>query len=118
MKRNIVVVALGVAAIALARTAATQRIFVIGDSTVCNYAASKYPWAGWGQELAFFFKSGAVTVTNNALGGRSSKSFVTLGQWDGTISAIGAGDVLMIQFGRGPRCARSSPRGQTTTGPR
>ena len=103
MKRTIVVAALGIAAIALARTAATQRIFVIGDSTVCNYAASKYPWAGWGQELALFFKTGTVTVVNNALGGRSSKSFVTLGQWDGTISAIGAGDILMIQFGHNDR---------------
>lgn len=103
MKRSVGIVALALAAYALARTAATQRIFVIGDSTVCNYAASKYPWTGWGQHLADFFKTGTVTVTNNALGGRSSRSFVELGQWTGTISALGKGDILMIQFGHNDR---------------
>lgn len=103
MKRVLVTIGLATAAIVLARTAATQRIFVIGDSTVCNYAASKYPWAGWGQELALFFKTGTVSVTNNAVGGRSTKSFVTLGQWDGTLAALGAGDILMIQFGHNDR---------------
>ena len=110
MKRSIGIVALGIAAMALARTAATQRIFVIGDSTVCNYAASKYPWAGWGQELSLFFKTGTVTVTNNAVGGRSSKSFVTLGQWAGTLSALQSGDILMIQFGHNDRTYTDTTR--------
>ena len=30
------------------------KITIIGDSTVCNYASSKYPQAGWGQVLDRF----------------------------------------------------------------
>lgn len=43
-----------------ATTATPQRIVVIGDSTVCNYAASKYPWAGWGQELSLYLDRKSV----------------------------------------------------------
>lgn len=103
MKRTIGMVGLGMAAIVLARTAATQRIVIIGDSTVCNYAESKYPWTGWGQEFEHFFKTGAVTVVNSALGGRSSRSFVELGQWAPVLSALGKGDILLIQFGHNDR---------------
>lgn len=94
---------LGMAALVMARTAAVQRIVIIGDSTVCNYAASKYPWAGWGQELSLFFQGGSVTVINHAVGGRSSKSFVTLGQWAGTVADLKSGDILLIQFGHNDR---------------
>ena len=83
---------------------ASVRIVIIGDSTVCNYAASKYPWAGWGQEIGLYFKPGSVTVLNNAVGGRSSRGFVTKGQWATTSAALA-------------RCGRSSPKAQTTTVP-
>jgi len=86
-----------------AATATTVRIVVIGDSTVSTYAASKYPWAGWGQVLGCYFKTGSVTVVNHAVGGRSSRSFVTTGQWASTVKDIQAGDWLFIQFAHNDR---------------
>ena len=103
MNKIMGIAALGLAALALARTTAVQRIVLIGDSTVMTYAASKAPMAGWGQVLGLYFKSGTVTVLNKAVGGRSSKSFVTLGQWAGTVSELKTGDILMIQFGHNDR---------------
>jgi lysophospholipase L1-like esterase len=82
---------------------ASVRIVIIGDSTVCNYAASKYPWAGWGQEIGLYFKPGSVTILNNAVGGRSSRSFVTKGQWATTSATLKSGDYLFIQFGHNDR---------------
>lgn len=86
-----------------ATTTAPQRIVVIGDSTVCNYAASKYPQAGWGQELSLYFRTGSVTVVNNAIGGRSSRSFIEDGHWAATLASLKQGDVLMVQFGHNDR---------------
>lgn len=104
------IVALGLAALVLARTTAVQRIVLIGDSTVTNYAASKAPMAGWGMFLGLYFKPGTVTVLNKAVGGRSSKSFVTLGQWAGTLAELQAGDILMIQFGHNDRTFSDTTR--------
>jgi lysophospholipase L1-like esterase len=103
MKRFVAFAGLALAAFAWARAQAVQRIVIIGDSTVMSYAASKYPMAGWGQVLGLYFKPGTVTVVNKAVGGRSSKSFATLGQWDGTLAELQAGDVLLIQFGHNDR---------------
>jgi len=93
---------LGLGTLVWAQTAPV-RIVIIGDSTVCNYAASKAPWAGWGQVIGNYFKPGTVTILNNAVGGRSSRSFVTKGQWATTSSALKAGDYLFIQFGHNDR---------------
>lgn len=103
MNKFLGIAALGLAALALARTTAVQRIVLIGDSTVMTYAASKAPMAGWGQVLGLYFKPGTVTILNKAVGGRSSKSFVTLGQWAGTLAELKAGDILLIQFGHNDR---------------
>lgn len=103
MKRFVAFAGLALAAFAWARSQAVQRIVLIGDSTVMSYAASKHPMAGWGQVFGLYFKPGTVAVVNKAVGGRSSKSFVTLGQWDGALAELKAGDVLMIQFGHNDR---------------
>lgn len=110
MKKFLGIAALGLAALALAKTTAVQRVVLIGDSTVMTYAASKAPMAGWGQVLGLYFKAGTVTVLNKAVGGRSSKSFVSLGQWAGTLAELQAGDVLMIQFGHNDRTYTDTTR--------
>lgn len=101
-KRLLVLFAM-VGAVWAATTATPQRIVIIGDSTVCNYAASKYPQAGWGQELSLYFQTGSVTVVNNAIGGRSSRSFVEDGHWATTLASLKQGDILMVQFGHNDR---------------
>jgi lysophospholipase L1-like esterase len=98
-----------------AATASTQRIVIIGDSTVCDYAASKYPWVGWGQVLSLYFKSGAVTVQNDAIGGRSSRSFIEDGHWATTLASLQKGDILMVQFGHNDRDYTKAERYTDTT---
>lgn len=78
-------------------------IHVIGDSTVCNYAASAYPQTGWGQELAAFFDSSKVKINNVAIGGRSSKTFYTDGRLASLKSYVKSGDFIFIQFGHNDR---------------
>lgn len=86
-----------------ATTATPQRIVIIGDSTVCDYAASKYPQAGWGQVLKHYFQTGSVTVVNHAIGGRSTRSFIEGGRWATTLATLQKGDILMVQFGHNDR---------------
>lgn len=78
-------------------------IHVIGDSTVCNYAASAYPQTGWGQELGVFFDSSKVKINNVAIGGRSSKTFYTDGRLASLKSHVKSGDFIFIQFGHNDR---------------
>lgn len=98
-----------------AAATAPRRIVVIGDSTVCNYAVGKHPWAGWGQELSLYFRNGSVAVVNNAIGGRSSRSFIEDGHWAATLASLGRGDILMVQFGHNDRDFSKTERYTDTT---
>ncbi|MDD3322718.1 MAG: GDSL-type esterase/lipase family protein [Paludibacter sp.] len=79
------------------------RIFTIGDSTVANYSATQYPWAGWGQILNLFFDPSKVTVNNRARGGRSSRSFYEEGIWESVKAELVSGDYVFVQFGHNDR---------------
>ncbi len=54
-------------------------LFLIADSTVNN---STRGLQGWGTPLAAFFDTNKIRVENDAIGGRSSRSFFTEGRWD------------------------------------
>lgn len=98
--------AAGFAAGLLAWTAATTpaRVVIIGDSTVMTYDSARYyPQAGWGQMFGQFFKPGAVTIDNKAIGGRSSRSFYEEGRWAGIVPTLKSGDFVLIQFGHNDR---------------
>jgi lysophospholipase L1-like esterase len=73
-------------------------IYIASDSTAQTYNASYAPQAGWGQLLGQYFTSNVV-ITNKAIGGRSSKSFVVEGRLDEILNVIKPGDYLFIQFG-------------------
>jgi lysophospholipase L1-like esterase len=72
------------------------RIVLIGDSTVCDYPATR-PDRGWGQFVAEKFQPGSVTVINLAAAGRSTKSFIAEGRW--TKALAEKPDYVFIQFG-------------------
>lgn len=91
------------------------RITIIGDSTVCNYAASKYPQTGWGQVLGRFFMTGSVTINNKAIGGRSSRSFYQEGRWAEIVSNLQKGEYVFIQFGHNDRDFSKEERYTDTT---
>lgn len=71
-------------------------VFLIGDSTVRNRTAGQQ---GWGDPVASFFDTARITVENRALGGRSSRTFLTEGLWDAVLAELKAGDYVLMQFG-------------------
>ncbi len=76
------------------------KVYLVGDSTVCDYSSSdnqSLDRYGWGQKLAGCYNG--VSVTNLALSGRSSRSFLTEKNYQTLKSSIGKGDYLFIQFG-------------------
>ncbi|MFC7878146.1 GDSL-type esterase/lipase family protein [Isoptericola sp. NPDC057391] len=77
---------------------AEPTVFVTGDSTVQTYTDYWAPQAGWGQMLDRFLSDG-VTVDNHAIGGRSSKNFISQGRLDEVLRQIRPGDYLYVQFG-------------------
>ena len=79
------------------------QIFVVGDSTVADYGASKKPMTGWGQILQFFFEEDEIDVENRARGGRSTKSYKVDGIWSEVLNEVGDGDYVFIQFGHNDR---------------
>jgi rhamnogalacturonyl hydrolase YesR/lysophospholipase L1-like esterase len=78
----------------------TPVLFLIGDSTMKNGSGKGdgNQW-GWGSFFSWFFNADQISVENHALGGRSSRSFITEGLWDKVLSGIKKGDYLIIQFG-------------------
>ncbi len=75
-------------------------VFLIGDSTVKNGTGEgdNGQW-GWGSFFENYFNTDKTTVENHALGGRSSRTFITEGLWENVYNEIGEGDYLLIQFG-------------------
>lgn len=73
-------------------------VYMAGDSTVQTYDEYWKPEAGWGQMIPRFFTDN-VLFKNHAIGGRSSKTFITEGRLDEVLRAIKPGDYFFVQFG-------------------
>jgi len=75
-------------------------VFVIGDSTAKNGKddGSNGQW-GWAHFLWESFDTTKVSVENHALGGRSSRTYLTEGLWAKVLEGIQPGDYVLIQFG-------------------
>ncbi len=75
-------------------------IYIIGDSTVKNGDGSgrNGQW-GWGNFVAAYFDTTGISIRNHAIGGRSSRTFITDGRWDAILAQLNEGDYVMIQFG-------------------
>lgn len=74
------------------------KIYIAGDSTVQSYAQSSKPQQGWGYYIGNYF-SKEVSVENDAIGGRTAKTFVNEGRLDKILGKIKEGDYLFVQFG-------------------
>jgi lysophospholipase L1-like esterase len=79
---------------------ALPSLILVGDSTVRNGQGNGGggQW-GWGEPLASFFDPAKINVVNRAIGGRSSKSYISEGEWDRTLEYIKKGDVVLFQWG-------------------
>ena len=77
-----------------------RRLILIGDSTVKNGSGRGDGglW-GWGQVLQSRFDDSQLVVENRALGGRSSRTYLTEGLWEKTLERVRPGDFVLMQFG-------------------
>lgn len=75
-------------------------LYIIGDSTVQNGKGrgDGSLW-GWGSFLGESFDTTRIAVRNFALGGRSSRTFITQGHWDKILALLKPGDYVIMQFG-------------------
>lgn len=90
--------------ITLAGVAAMQAprptLYIIGDSTVRNGSGkgSDGLW-GWGSLIPAHFDTTRIHIENHAIGGRSSRTFLTEGRWDKIMARLVPGDFVIMQFG-------------------
>jgi len=80
----------------LSKPKPTPTLYLIGDSTVRNTGAGQQ---GWGQSLPALFDTTRLRIINNAMAGRSTRTFIKEGRWEKTLAAIKPGDFVIMQFG-------------------
>jgi rhamnogalacturonan acetylesterase len=75
-------------------------IYLIGDSTVkAGQGKGENDMWGWGSVIGQYFDSTKINIENHAIGGRSSRTFLTDGRWEPILKKMKKGDFLIIQFG-------------------
>nr|WP_288837341.1 rhamnogalacturonan acetylesterase [uncultured Flavobacterium sp.] len=110
----------------------TTTIYLIGDSTMANYAnnyepgkdymKTLYPITGWGQVFQQFFvkdslkeinkliKTDTVIVDDRARGGRSTRTFFQEGRWRAVFDKLKKNDLVLMQFGHNDSAENMSER--------
>ena len=87
-------------------------IYIIGDSTVRN---TNRPQAGWGEMIGDFFDTTQISISNQAMAGRSTRTFIKEKRWDKVLATLKAGDYVIMQFGHNegskPDTSRAGYRG-------
>ncbi|HYJ47088.1 MAG TPA: rhamnogalacturonan acetylesterase, partial [Pyrinomonadaceae bacterium] len=75
-------------------------LFLIGDSTVRNGQGDGAggQW-GWGEPLVSYFDTTKINVVNRAVGGLSSRTYLTSGNWEQVLGMLKPGDFVIMQFG-------------------
>lgn len=82
------------------RDPALPTLFLIGDSTVRNgYGDGVNGQWGWGEPLVDRFDTARVNVVNRAVGGLSSRTYLTQGHWAHVLTMLKPGDFVVMQFG-------------------
>lgn len=78
------------------RTSDKPVVYLIGDSTVRNSETNKRGWGSW---LDNFLDTSKVSIKNQAMAGRSTRTFVKEGRWAKVDSMLKPGDYVFMQFG-------------------
>lgn len=81
-------------------------LYIIGDSTVKNGSGKGQDnmW-GWGSFLHEHFDTTRIHLENHAIGGRSSRTFITEGRWEKILINLKPGDFVLMQFGHNDNSA-------------
>ena len=95
---------------------ANPTIHLVGDSICMSYGKTTFPQQGWGYYIGDYFKDN-VTINNWSLGGRSTRSFIDEGRWNGVprdgyngttvttgvLNVIQPGDYVFVAMGHNDR---------------
>lgn len=71
-------------------------LYIIGDSTVRNTNAG---YGGWGSYFGEFVDTTKINVRNQAMAGRSTRTFIKEGRWEKVLLVLKPGDLVIMQFG-------------------
>jgi lysophospholipase L1-like esterase len=106
---RLVVAALGFV-LMLGSASASPHLHLAGDSTMAD-KSNKAPnlERGWGQMLREYLVDPA-SLSNYAMNGRSSKSFIDEGRWQKLLDGVHAGDFVIIQFGHNDQKEKAADR--------
>jgi rhamnogalacturonan acetylesterase len=109
---------LGIAGASVAEEAPPGRLptlYIIGDSTVKNGSGKGADglW-GWGDPIAGYFDKSRISVVNRALGGRSSRTYLTEGLWAKVVAEMKAGDFVLMQFGHNDGGSLTQSKGRAS----
>ena len=74
-------------------------VFITGDSTVKNEDKDPGGMWGWGSQAASIFDTDKITIANEAMAGRSTRTYLEEGRWEKVYNSIRPGDFVLIQFG-------------------
>jgi len=83
-------------------------LYIIGDSTVRN---TNRPQCGWGEMLNEFLDTTQISISNQAMAGRSTRTFVKEKRWEKVLSTLKAGDFVIMQFGHNEGSKPDTSRG-------
>jgi lysophospholipase L1-like esterase len=91
-------------------------VYLIGDSTMCDYESARAPLNGWGMPFRHFFDS-TVTIDNRARGGRSTRTFLSENRWQPVVDQLQEGDYVLIQFGHNDEAKEEKYKDRYTSVP-
>ena len=100
MKKVTIILFIAITGVAFAFQKHKPVFYIIGDSTVRNGdGTGKNGQVGWGSVIDIYFDTARISVRNLAIGGRSSRTFITDGRWDKILTDLQKGDYVIMQFG-------------------
>jgi lysophospholipase L1-like esterase len=85
-------------------------LYLAGDSTLAPKRHEKRPESGWGEYLQAAFRPEALRVVNRARNGRSTRTFLELGEWAALVAVLAPGDVVLLQFGHNDQSVHKPDR--------
>lgn len=94
--KNIVTVAISLLLLCSFAYVDRPTLYIIGDSTVRN---TNRPQCGWGEKIADFFDTTRLVISNQAMAGRSTRTFIKEKRWDNVMGTLKQGDYVIMQFG-------------------
>jgi lysophospholipase L1-like esterase len=85
-------------------------VFITGDSTVKNKDNDENGMWGWGSQAGMIFDAAKITWANEAMAGRSTRSYLREGRWEKVYNSLQPGDFVLIQFGHNDICSITDPK--------